>query len=81
MIPCVFLFADLTAESLLAELEGLSLGSGSPSVFECQLRIFDGWFKQWTHSDKSEFIALLCDKNPEVAEKLKAIHSVPPPPH
>ena len=38
-----------------------------PSVFECQLRIFDKWFRQWTHEDKAAFASMLAEVDPENA--------------
>ncbi len=34
-----------------------------PSVFECQLKIFDGWFRNWTEQDKMEFVNQICMRN------------------
>ena len=36
-------------------------GGEGPSVFECQLRIFDKWFRQWTQEDKSKFEAMVAE--------------------
>ena len=47
----------------------MSKGNGGegPSVFECQLRIFDKWFRQWTHEDKAVFASMLAEVDPENA--------------
>ena len=36
-----------------------------PSVFECQLRIFDKWFRQWTQEDKAQFASMLAEVDPQ----------------
>ncbi len=55
------------AEQLLQDLDKMSIDGGGrrecPSVFECQLRIFDGWFRAWSESDKMEFINQICMRN------------------
>ena len=38
-----------------------------PSVFECQLRIFDKWFRQWTQEDKTKFAAMIAEVDPQSA--------------
>lgn len=61
---------DEVTDSLLADLERLSVSGGQrqqecPSVFECQLRIFDQWFRQWSEEDKKEFSEMLLQLHPE----------------
>ena len=56
---------DAATESLLNELEGMNLGEGNkecPSVFQCQLRIFDQWFRRWSEEDKEEFSRMLMEE-------------------
>jgi hypothetical protein len=67
---------DLVTESLLADLDRMSIGGGnaqqdSPSVFACQLRIFDGWFKQWSEEDKNAFAEMITEKDPERGMRLQ----------
>lgn len=51
------------AQSLLSQSEGE--GGEGPSVFECQLRIFDKWFRQWTEEDKRKFVAMVAEVDPQ----------------
>ena len=55
---------ESATDALLKDLEGLSMQQPSrtgegPSVFECQLRIFDGWFKSWDSETKIEFVTTI----------------------
>ena len=66
--------ADATLESLMSQLSEISLsnkGKDGPSVFECQLKIFQKWYSSWSETDKTTFQNDLNAKYPEFSIVLK----------
>ena len=47
---------------LEAALSSLSL-EGADEMLPCQLRLFKGWWKEWGHDNRSNFIANFCKVN------------------
>ncbi|XP_005290227.1 uncharacterized protein C14orf119 homolog [Chrysemys picta bellii] len=55
---------------LLEELEGLSLSGAPappPSLFQCQLRLWDQWFRGWSEPERNHFLARLEQVDPDFA--------------
>lgn len=52
---------DVSVDDLMGQLSSLSVSQKlGPSVFECQLKIFQKWFPSWTYDDRTQFT---CDLN------------------
>ena len=61
-------------DSLTSQLNDISLNKQNkegPSVFECQLKIFNKWYSSWDHSAKTEFWNKLRSSYPEFASSLE----------
>ena len=60
--------------NLDALMNQLSLGGRSegPSIFECQLKIFQKWYSCWNPADKSEFAVQLNAISPDFISTLNA---------
>jgi len=56
---------------LEAALSSLSL-EGADEMLPCQLRLFKGWWKEWGHDNRSNFIANFCKHDPAIEEMLRA---------
>ncbi|XP_050774890.1 uncharacterized protein C14orf119 homolog [Gopherus flavomarginatus] len=55
---------------LLEGLEGLSLSGAPappPSLFQCQLRLWDQWFWGWSEPERNHFLARLEQVDPDFA--------------
>uniref|UniRef100_A0A8C8RVG1 Uncharacterized protein n=1 Tax=Pelusios castaneus TaxID=367368 RepID=A0A8C8RVG1_9SAUR len=55
---------------LLEGLEGLSLGGPPdppPSLFQCQLRLWDQWFRGWNNLERNHFLGQLEQADPAFA--------------
>ncbi|XP_069094311.1 uncharacterized protein C14orf119 homolog isoform X1 [Pleurodeles waltl] len=50
---------------LLEGLGRLGMDDQSPNIFQCQLRLWDQWFANWTEDERNEFLRRLeeCDPN------------------
>ncbi|XP_062813598.1 uncharacterized protein C14orf119 homolog isoform X2 [Anolis carolinensis] len=56
---------------LLEGLAGLSMDPGKPpSIFECQMRLWDQWFRGWTQEERNEFVRQMEEALPEVASRM-----------
>lgn len=67
----------VTLDTLMDDLEQMSLAAGlasqdGPTVFQCQMRILDGWIAKWTQESRSNFIAALGSIDPSIATYLVA---------
>ncbi|XP_075772899.1 uncharacterized protein C14orf119 homolog [Pelodiscus sinensis] len=49
---------------LLEGLEGLSLSGAPPSLFQCQLRLWDQWFRGWSEPERNHFLDQLEQAEP-----------------
>ncbi|XP_074838268.1 uncharacterized protein C14orf119 homolog [Carettochelys insculpta] len=49
---------------LLEGLEGLSLAAPPPSLFQCQLRLWDQWFRGWSDAQRNHFLGQLEQADP-----------------
>lgn len=55
---------------LLEGLAGLSMAPGKPpSIFECQMRLWDQWFRGWSEAERNEFVRQLEEAEPDVASR------------
>ena len=57
--------------SQLGEISLNAKHKEGPSVFDCQLKIFNKWYSNWTDNEKSEFATDLNSKYPEFMDSLK----------
>jgi hypothetical protein len=63
---------EAAAHFLLEDLSKLDLTQNDgPSVFECQLRIFDNWFAHWPQEVRAEFFASVANLDPLIGRKLE----------
>ena len=65
---------DVSLESLMNQLGEISLhkeNKEGPSVFECQLKIFNKWYSKWDLNAKTEFTDDLTFKYPDFMASLK----------
>ncbi|KAI8483258.1 hypothetical protein Bbelb_389990 [Branchiostoma belcheri] len=49
----------VTADSLMANLDSLSVQDKAPSIFKCQMKLFGQWFEGWTEDDRNELLQRL----------------------
>ncbi|XP_048373485.1 uncharacterized protein C14orf119 homolog [Sphaerodactylus townsendi] len=62
-VPCKVL-------PLLEGLAGLSMEAGKPpSIFECQMRLWDQWFRGWSENERNEFVRQLEEVEPDMASR------------
>ncbi|CAI5791362.1 Hypothetical predicted protein [Podarcis lilfordi] len=55
---------------LLEGLAGLSVAPGKPpSIFECQMRLWDQWFRSWSEAERNEFVRQLEEAVPDLASR------------
>ncbi|KAM6450964.1 uncharacterized protein C14orf119 homolog [Liasis olivaceus] len=53
---------------LLEGLAGLTVGPGKPpSIYECQMRLWDQWFRRWSEAERNEFVRQLEEEMPDLA--------------
>ncbi|XP_070578262.1 uncharacterized protein C14orf119-like [Ptychodera flava] len=45
-------------------LNSLELAGQPPSIFKCQLKLFNGWFIEWTQKDRDNFMGKLTEIDP-----------------
>ncbi|XP_078001353.1 uncharacterized protein C14orf119 homolog [Glandiceps talaboti] len=50
-------------------LNSLELSSRAPSIFKCQLKLFNGWFLEWTQKDRDCFMLKLTEIDPAYVSK------------
>ncbi|KAM8763952.1 uncharacterized protein C14orf119 homolog isoform 2-T2 [Rhynchonycteris naso] len=58
-------------QPLLESLEQLSVSGANrpPCIFECQLRLWDQWFRGWAEEDRNEFVSQLEVSEPDFVAK------------
>ncbi|XP_036985181.2 uncharacterized protein C14orf119 homolog isoform X1 [Artibeus jamaicensis] len=58
-------------QPLLEGLEQLSVSGGNrpPCIFECQLRLWDQWFRGWAEEERNEFVRQLEISEPDFVAK------------
>lgn len=64
----------VSLDSLTSQLNDISLNKQnkeSPSVFDCQLKIFNKWYSSWDHNAKIEFWDKLKSSYPDFASLLE----------
>ncbi|KAM4710371.1 uncharacterized protein C14orf119 homolog isoform 1-T2 [Discoglossus pictus] len=49
---------------LLQGLDSLQLCAPPPSLFQCQLRLWDQWFQSWDEDERNEFLRRLEEQDP-----------------
>ncbi|XP_068098207.1 uncharacterized protein C14orf119 homolog [Hyperolius riggenbachi] len=49
---------------LLEGLDCLSLSAPPPSIFQCQMRLWDQWFQAWDEDERNEFLRRLRQQDP-----------------
>ena len=52
---------------MLDGFQSLTIDRNSPSVFDCQLRLFEGWFAKWTFNEREQFLDSVRSKDSEGA--------------
>uniref|UniRef100_A0A8C6MXA6 Uncharacterized protein n=1 Tax=Mus spicilegus TaxID=10103 RepID=A0A8C6MXA6_MUSSI len=58
-------------QPLLDALEQLSMSAANrpPCIFECQLRLWDQWFRGWAEQERNEFVRQLEVSEPDFVAK------------
>lgn len=58
-------------QPLLEGLEQLSVSGANrpPCIFECQLRLWDQWFRGWAEEERNEFVRQLEISDPDFVSK------------
>lgn len=58
-------------QPLLEGLEQLSVSGANrpPCIFECQLRLWDQWFRGWAEEERNEFVRQLEISEPDFVSK------------
>merc|ERR1712173_184154 len=64
----------VSVDDLMANMTKLSVASSveGPSIFQCQLCIFEKWFGGWEPSDQSDFVSDLSLRDPQFVQSLQA---------
>ena len=67
----------VSVDDLMANMTKLSVAAASssvegPSIFQCQLCIFEKWFGGWEPSDQSDFVSDLSLRDPQFVQSLQA---------
>lgn len=58
------------AMHLPGSLGGLSLTHRPPSIFRCQLRLWDGWFRNWSVDQRNLLLHRLEERAPDFTDRL-----------
>ncbi|XP_077155090.1 uncharacterized protein C14orf119 homolog [Ranitomeya variabilis] len=59
---------------LLEGLSSLQLSAPPPSLFQCQMRLWDQWFQSWDEDERNEFLRQLEQQDPNfVAQFYKEV--------
>ncbi|KAG9486976.1 uncharacterized protein C14orf119 homolog [Eleutherodactylus coqui] len=59
---------------LLDGLGSLQLSAPPPSLFQCQMRLWDQWFQSWDEDERNEFLRQLEQQDPNfVAQFYKEV--------
>ena len=45
--------------AVIDAMNGLTMDNELQSMFQCQMRLFDNWFRQWTVAQRNQFIEQL----------------------
>ncbi|XP_059148307.1 uncharacterized protein C14orf119-like isoform X3 [Physella acuta] len=61
-------------DSLFSSMGALKVKDKPPSIFECQLKLFDQWFSQWTDADRSNFIIQLQCIDPDFVAHFNSLY-------
>eukprot|EP00095_Tigriopus_kingsejongensis_P002070 maker-scaffold177_size283923-snap-gene-1.29 protein:Tk02070 transcript:maker-scaffold177_size283923-snap-gene-1.29-mRNA-1 annotation:"PREDICTED: uncharacterized protein C14orf119 homolog" len=62
------LLKGLTLESLMDDIDCMSLSSlEGPPVFDCQLRIVDGWIRKWNEEERNNFRQIIGSMDPQIS--------------
>nr|XP_020819695.1 uncharacterized protein C14orf119 homolog [Phascolarctos cinereus] len=58
-------------QPLLEGLEQLSVSGADrpPRIFDCQLRLWDQWFRSWAEEERNEFVRQLETSEPDFVAK------------
>ncbi|ETE64664.1 hypothetical protein L345_09569 [Ophiophagus hannah] len=53
---------------LLESLSGLRVESGKPpTIYECQMRLWNQWFRSWSEAERNEFVRQMEEEMPDLA--------------
>ena len=55
--------------TLLDAMNGLNVDSKPPSIFKCQLKLFNEWFSEWTDKERNGFLTKLEEIDPGFVHK------------
>ena len=50
-------------DALFDSLRSMNVDDKPPSIFQCQMKLFNQWFESWTDKDRSEFMTKLREVN------------------
>ena len=69
-------YHDVDMDDLVMAMNKMSAGPHEgPSVFECQLKIFEKWHQKWTDSDKDNFLQQLNVSDPDFVSYINSLSS------
>lgn len=63
-------------DSLFDSLRFMNVNDKPPSIFRCQLNLFNQWFDTWTQSDKNLFMIKLREVNSEFVDEFDRQYSL-----
>ena len=52
-------------DSLFDSLKTMNMDDKPPSIFQCQIKLFNQWFEGWSQSERNIFITKLREVNPD----------------
>ena len=59
-------------DSLFDSMKTLTVNNKPPSIFQCQLKLFTGWFEHWSDKEKDDFVRKLGEVSPEFTQQFHA---------
>ena len=58
--------------TLFDAMNSLEMSDKPPSIFKCQMKLFDQWFEGWTDKERNELARRLESCDPEFISKFNA---------
>lgn len=63
-VPC-------NMDNLFESLGNMNVEDRPPSIFQCQMKLFNQWFDGWSDSERNDFITKLRAVNPQFVEEFE----------
>ena len=57
-------------DSLFDSMKSMNVNDKPPSIYECQIKLFNQWFEAWSRQERDSFLSKLRDVDPDFVEEL-----------